>query len=67
MPSGDYRGLIDKLRPEGRQAGEIVHMDGRVLGSHAGITDYTIGQRRGLNVAVGEPLFVTSRTRRSAT
>jgi tRNA-specific 2-thiouridylase len=34
-------------------------MDGRVLGSHAGVTDYTIGQRRGLNVAVGEPLFVT--------
>lgn len=34
-------------------------MDGRVLGGHAGITDYTIGQRRGLNVAVGEPLFVT--------
>ncbi|HEV7229334.1 tRNA 2-thiouridine(34) synthase MnmA [Brevundimonas sp.] len=59
VPSGDYRSLIDKLRPEGRQAGEIVHMDGRVLGEHAGITDYTIGQRRGLNVAVGEPLFVT--------
>lgn len=59
VPEGDYRSLIDKLRPEGREAGEIVHMDGRVLGAHAGITDYTIGQRRGLNVAVGEPLFVT--------
>jgi tRNA-uridine 2-sulfurtransferase len=59
VPSGDYRTLIDKLRPQGREAGEIVHMDGRVLGTHAGITDYTIGQRRGLNVAVGEPLFVT--------
>ncbi|WP_439472295.1 tRNA 2-thiouridine(34) synthase MnmA [Brevundimonas sp.] len=59
VPSGDYRSLIDKLRPEGREAGEIVHMDGRTLGMHAGITDYTIGQRRGLNVAVGEPLFVT--------
>ncbi|WP_374597458.1 tRNA 2-thiouridine(34) synthase MnmA [Brevundimonas sp.] len=59
VPNGDYRTLIDKLRPEGREAGEIVHMDGRVLGNHAGITDYTIGQRRGLNVAVGEPLFVT--------
>jgi len=59
VPSGDYRSLIDKLRPEGREAGEIVHMDGRTLGKHAGITDYTIGQRRGLNVAVGEPLFVT--------
>ncbi len=59
VPNGDYRTLIDKLRPQGRESGEIVHMDGRVLGGHAGITDYTIGQRRGLNVAVGEPLFVT--------
>jgi tRNA-specific 2-thiouridylase len=59
VPEGDYRSLLDKLRPEGREAGEIMHMDGRVLGSHAGVTDYTIGQRRGLNVAVGEPLFVT--------
>ncbi|MEG2730071.1 MAG: tRNA 2-thiouridine(34) synthase MnmA [Brevundimonas sp.] len=59
VPSGDYRTLIDRLRPQGREAGEIVHMDGRVLGKHSGITDYTIGQRRGLNVAVGEPLFVT--------
>ncbi|XLP35459.1 tRNA 2-thiouridine(34) synthase MnmA [Brevundimonas vesicularis] len=58
VPSGDYRTLIDRLRPQGREAGEIVHMDGRVLGQHGGITDYTIGQRRGLNVAVGEPLFV---------
>ncbi len=59
VPNGDYRTLIDKLRPQGREAGEIVHVDGRVLGGHSGITDYTIGQRRGLNVAVGEPLFVT--------
>ena len=59
VPNGDYRTLIDKLRPQGREAGQIVHIDGRVLGGHAGITDYTIGQRRGLNVAVGEPLFVT--------
>ena len=58
VPNGDYRTLIDRLRPQGRDPGQIVHMDGRVLGEHAGITDYTIGQRRGLNVAVGEPLFV---------
>lgn len=59
VPTGDYRTLIDRLRPQGREAGDIVHMDGRILGRHSGITDYTIGQRRGLNVAVGEPLFVT--------
>ena len=58
VPTGDYRTLIDRLRPQGREAGDIVHMDGRVLGRHSGITDYTVGQRRGLNVAVGEPLFV---------
>lgn len=59
VPSGDYRTLIDRLRPQGKAPGKIVHMDGRELGDHTGITGYTIGQRRGLNVAVGEPLFVT--------
>jgi len=58
VPNGDYRTLIDRLRPQGRDPGQIVHMDGRALGEHAGVTGYTIGQRRGLNVAVGEPLFV---------
>jgi tRNA-specific 2-thiouridylase len=58
VPEGKYVNLIDRLRPQGREAGEIVHLDGRVLGRHDGIVGYTIGQRRGLNVAVGEPLFV---------
>ena len=58
VPEGDYVTVIDKLRPQGREPGEIVHLDGRVLGAHQGITGFTIGQRRGLNVAVGEPLFV---------
>jgi tRNA-specific 2-thiouridylase len=59
VPSGKYTNLIDKLRPRGAEPGEIVHLDGRVLGRHEGVTRYTVGQRRGLNVAVGEPLFVT--------
>ncbi|MFT3995885.1 MAG: tRNA 2-thiouridine(34) synthase MnmA [Asticcacaulis sp.] len=58
VPEGKYTTLIDRLRPQGREAGDIVHLDGRVLGQHQGITGYTIGQRRGLNIAVGEPLFV---------
>jgi tRNA-uridine 2-sulfurtransferase len=58
VPEGKYTTLIDRLRPQGREAGDIVHLDGRVLGRHQGITGYTIGQRRGLNIAVGEPLFV---------
>ncbi|MFT4074347.1 MAG: tRNA 2-thiouridine(34) synthase MnmA [Asticcacaulis sp.] len=59
VPEGKYTTLIDKLRPQGREKGDIRHIDGRVLGRHEGITGYTIGQRRGLNIAVGEPLFVT--------
>lgn len=58
VPEGRYSTLIDKLRPGAAGPGEIVHLDGRVLGEHGGITRYTVGQRRGLNVAVGEPLFV---------
>ena len=59
VPEGRYTTVIDRLRPQGAVPGEIVHMDGRVLGRHEGVTRYTIGQRRGLNVAVGDPLFVT--------
>jgi tRNA-specific 2-thiouridylase len=58
VPEGKYTTVIDRIRPHGAIPGEIVHMDGRVLGSHEGVTRYTIGQRRGLNVAVGDPLFV---------
>ena len=63
VPEGKYTNLIDRLRPQhakgsGREKGAIRHVDGRVLGEHPGITGFTIGQRRGLNVAVGEPLFV---------
>ena len=58
VPEGRYTTVIDRLRPHGAEPGDIVHMDGRVLGRHEGVTRYTIGQRRGLNVAVGEPLFV---------
>jgi tRNA-specific 2-thiouridylase len=58
VPEGRYTTVIDRLRPHGAEPGDIVHMDGRVLGRHEGVTRYTIGQRRGLNVAVGDPLFV---------
>jgi tRNA-specific 2-thiouridylase len=58
VPEGKYTTLIDKLRPHGAEPGDIVDLDGRVLGRHEGVTRYTVGQRRGLNIAVGEPLFV---------
>jgi tRNA-specific 2-thiouridylase len=58
VPEGRYTTVLDRLRPQGALPGAIVHLDGRVLGRHEGVTRYTVGQRRGLNVAVGEPLFV---------
>src|SRR4051812_19665801 len=58
VPEGRYTTIIDRLRPHGAEPGDIVHLDGRVLGRHEGVTRYTIGQRRGLNVALGDPLFV---------
>jgi tRNA-specific 2-thiouridylase len=58
VPSGKYTDIIERLRPEAVNPGEIVHLDGRVLGQHQGIIHYTIGQRRGLGVASGEPLYV---------
>src|ERR1700759_134696 len=60
VPQGRYTTIVDRLRPHGAIAGDIVHLDGRVLGRHEGVTRYTVGQRRGLNVAVGGPLFVVS-------
>ncbi len=58
VPSGRYSEMIDRLRPGAAQPGEIVDVSGRVLGQHQGITHFTVGQRRGLGIASGEPLFV---------
>ncbi len=59
VPQGDYARVVEKLRPDAAADGDIVHIDGRVLGRHNGVTNYTIGQRRGLHVG-GEsvPLYV---------
>jgi tRNA-specific 2-thiouridylase len=57
-PSGNYAKVVGRLRPESLEPGEIVHADGRVLGRHTGIAHFTIGQRKGLRIATGEPLFV---------
>jgi tRNA-specific 2-thiouridylase len=59
VPTGHYSDLVTKLRPEARRAGDIVHVDGRVVGRHVGVIDYTVGQRRGLGVGgEAEPLYV---------
>ncbi|MEP4195878.1 MAG: tRNA 2-thiouridine(34) synthase MnmA [Aliishimia sp.] len=59
VPNGDYAAVIRKLRPEAEAPGEIVHADGRVLGKHSGVINYTIGQRRGLGIGgLEDPLYV---------
>lgn len=58
VPNGSYASVIEKLRPGAAEPGDIVHQDGRVLGQHEGVIHYTIGQRRGLGIGGGEPLYV---------
>ncbi len=58
VPQGRYPDIIAKLKPNAASPGDIVHVDGRVLGRHEGIVRYTIGQRRGIGVAAGDPLYV---------
>ena len=58
VPSGGYARIVEKLRPGAAEPGEIVDRAGKVLGRHDGIINFTVGQRRGLGVAGGEPLFV---------
>ena len=58
VPQGKYSDIIAKLKPAAANPGDIVHIDGRVLGRHEGILHYTIGQRRGIGIASGDPLYV---------
>ncbi len=59
VPDGDYAKVIEKLRPGAADPGDIVDMDGRVLGRHRGVIHYTIGQRRGLGIGgLADPLYV---------
>ncbi|MDF2766213.1 MAG: tRNA 2-thiouridine(34) synthase MnmA [Rhodospirillales bacterium] len=59
VPQGRYAAVVEKLRPGAAEPGDIVHVDGRVLGRHRGIIHYTVGQRRGLGIGVdGAPLYV---------
>lgn len=59
VPQGSYADVVQKLRPGAADPGDIVHVDGRVMGHHEGIIHYTVGQRRGLGLGgESEPLFV---------
>ena len=58
VPQGKYSDVIAKLQPNAADPGDIVHLDGRLLGRHNGILHYTVGQRRGVGIAAGEPIYV---------
>jgi tRNA-uridine 2-sulfurtransferase len=58
VPSGSYARLVEKLRPGALSPGDIVDVDGKVLGRHDGVINFTVGQRRGLGIAGGDRLFV---------
>jgi tRNA-specific 2-thiouridylase len=55
VPDGDYASVVRKIRPDADTGGEIVHLDGRVLGEHKGMIHYTVGQRKGLDIG-GQPV-----------
>ncbi|WP_380873323.1 tRNA-specific 2-thiouridylase MnmA [Sphingomonas sp. DBB INV C78] len=59
VPDGDYASVVRKLRPEAEEGGDIVDLDGRIIGRHRGLIHYTVGQRRGLEIGgQAEPLYV---------
>jgi tRNA-uridine 2-sulfurtransferase len=59
VPNGDYASVVKKVRPETARQGEIVDLEGRVLGEHRGLIHFTVGQRRGLEIGgQAEPLYV---------
>jgi tRNA-specific 2-thiouridylase len=58
VPTGRYSDVIERLKPGAAEPGEIVDLQGRVLGAHSGIIHFTVGQRRGLGIASSAPLYV---------
>jgi len=58
VPNGNYAAIVSKLRPGALDPGEITHIDGHVLGTHEGIINFTVGQRKGIGISSVEPLYV---------
>ncbi|HZC97914.1 MAG TPA: tRNA 2-thiouridine(34) synthase MnmA [Bradyrhizobium sp.] len=58
VPTGRYTDVIGRLKPGAIEPGDIVDLDGRVIGRHQGIVHFTVGQRKGLGIAAGAPLYV---------
>ena len=60
VPGGDYRKVVRKFAPEADEPGNFVDSSGQVLGQHDGIINFTVGQRRGLGIAFGDPMYVVA-------
>jgi len=58
VPNGDYASVIKKFRPESFKPGKIIDIEGKQIGEHEGIINYTIGQRKGIKIASAKPLYV---------
>ncbi len=59
VPDGDYAAVVSKVRPEAAEPGEVVDLEGRILGRHRGLIHFTVGQRRGLEIGgQSQPLYV---------
>src|SRR6476661_3145697 len=58
VPQGSYAAIVERLRPEAGEPGDIVDQNGRVLGRHNGIAHFTVGQRKGLRIAATDPFYV---------
>jgi tRNA-specific 2-thiouridylase len=58
VPTGRYTEVIERLKPNALAPGDIVDLDGKILGTHQGIVNFTIGQRRGIGIAAAAPLYV---------
>ena len=58
VPTGRYTDIIGRLRPNAVEPGDIVDLDGRIIGAHQGIIHFTVGQRKGLGIAASSPLYV---------
>ena len=65
VPSGRYTEVIERLKPGASEPGQIVDLEGKVVGAHSGIIHFTVGQRRGLGIAAGHPLYVVRLDARS--
>jgi tRNA-specific 2-thiouridylase len=58
VPTGRYTDIVGRLKPNALAPGEVVDLDGRIIGAHRGIAHFTVGQRRGLGIAASAPLYV---------